>query len=140
MQFPNKANLNKNDINNSITNKRNFTQRENQYKYSYSEESDDMDEKEFDSVFSVTKNNAKLSKVKEDIIESDIEDNKQYENIINKNIFCFWTGDNPMSDIRKSCLEQLNSVSQCNVVLVTKSNLSDYILDEHPLHPSWRGL
>ena len=59
---------------------------------------------------------------------------------MNYNIYCFWTGNNPISENRRKCLEQLIKVSKCNVILVTPSTLNEYILDEHPLHPSFNYL
>jgi len=56
------------------------------------------------------------------------------------NIYCFWTGDNVMTTSRIECLQQLKEISQCNVILVTKKTLSQYILPDHPLHPSYEYL
>ena len=58
----------------------------------------------------------------------------------NYTIYCFWTEDNPMSETRLRCLQQLREVSQCNVVLVTAHTLPSYILPEHPLHEGYRYL
>ena len=55
-------------------------------------------------------------------------------------IYCFWTGENKMSEQRLKCLEQLRKKSQCNVILVTPKILDKYILDKHPLHPSFKYL
>jgi hypothetical protein len=55
-------------------------------------------------------------------------------------IYCFWTGTNEMSDNRQICLEQLKHTSECEVVLVTRENLQDYILPENPLHPAYEFL
>jgi len=55
------------------------------------------------------------------------------------NIYCFWTGDNKMSPSRIECLQQLKE-TQCNVILVTKQTLPQYILPDHPLHPSYEYL
>jgi len=55
------------------------------------------------------------------------------------NIYCFWTGDNKMSTSRIECLQQLKE-TQCNVILVTKQTLHQYILPDHPLHPSYEYL
>lgn len=52
-------------------------------------------------------------------------------------IVCFWTGETEMTETRKQCLEQLKRVSQCNVVLVTKDTLPQYILPDHPLHAGY---
>jgi hypothetical protein len=56
------------------------------------------------------------------------------------NIYCFWTGNNLMSQQRFFCLKQLSHVSQCNVILVTPKTLNKYILDDYPLHPSYNYL
>ena len=58
----------------------------------------------------------------------------------NNIIYCFWTGTNQMSKQRQECLKQLREISQCNVILVTPDTLNEYILDEHPLHPSFNYL
>ena len=55
-------------------------------------------------------------------------------------IYCFWTGNNEMSDNRIECLENLKNVSECNVLLITKYNLSNYILSDVPLHPAFQYL
>jgi hypothetical protein len=60
--------------------------------------------------------------------------------MMNNIIYCFWTGNNKMSLQRQSCLKQLIEVSQSNVILVTPDTLNKYILDEHPLHPSFNYL
>lgn len=62
------------------------------------------------------------------------------KNILDKNIFCFWTGNNKMSTRRLECLEKLKKVSECNVILVTPETLDNYILSEHPLHQSYKYL
>lgn len=56
------------------------------------------------------------------------------------NIYCFWTGDNKMSENRLNCLANLRKISECNVILVTKENLNTYILNEAPLHESYQYL
>lgn len=56
------------------------------------------------------------------------------------NIYCFWTGTNDMSENRKRCLSQLKQTSGCNVILVDPSNLQNYILPEHPIHPAFEYL
>jgi len=59
---------------------------------------------------------------------------------MNNNIYCFWTGDNEMSEFRKQSLEQLKEVTGCNVILVTKKELSKYILPDQPLHEAYNYL
>lgn len=53
-------------------------------------------------------------------------------------IYSFWTGSNEMSFNRKKCLAQLKEVSECEVILVTKDNLKDYLTE--PLHPAYEYL
>jgi len=57
--------------------------------------------------------------------------------IINHNIYVFWTGDNEITSNRLNCLEQLRQITECNIILVTKDNLNEYILPEHPLHEGY---
>jgi len=57
-----------------------------------------------------------------------------------KILYCFWTGDNHMSENRQRCLSDLITNSECNVKLITKYNLNEYILPEHPLHESYQYL
>ena len=52
-------------------------------------------------------------------------------------IYCFWTGDNKMSDNRIKSLENLRDISETEIILVTKDNIKDYILDTEPLHPAY---
>ena len=59
---------------------------------------------------------------------------------IQRTIFCFWTGDNEMSDNRKQSIDELNAKSGCTVVLIKPDNLSSYILKDHPLHPAYEYL
>jgi len=55
-------------------------------------------------------------------------------------IYCYWTGNNEMSQNRKNCLEQLINTSKCKVILVTPQNLHEYILPEAPLHQAYQYL
>lgn len=58
-----------------------------------------------------------------------------------RTIWAFWTGSNPMSGARRAGLERLTSVnSDIPVVLVTPSNLSEHVLEDHPLHPAYEHL
>ena len=62
-----------------------------------------------------------------------------YKNIVEKNIFCFWTGG-PMSNNRSASLQQLKSYPGCNVIFLTLDKIHEYILEDHPLHPSFEYL
>lgn len=55
-------------------------------------------------------------------------------------IYCFWTGDNPMSPNRKESLNSLQETSECKILLITKQNLNKYVLPDHPLHPAFEYL
>jgi len=55
-------------------------------------------------------------------------------------IYCFWTGTNELTENRKICLEQFQKTCGGNVILVTASNLHEYILKDHPLHPAYEYL
>jgi hypothetical protein len=55
-------------------------------------------------------------------------------------IFCFWTGDNLMSENRTDCIKNLEQLSECNVVLVKKDDIEKYIIKDHPLHPAFKYL
>jgi hypothetical protein len=55
-------------------------------------------------------------------------------------IYTFWTGDNHMSKDRVFCLEKLKQITMCNVILVDKTNLHNFILKDHPLHESYQFL
>jgi hypothetical protein len=55
-------------------------------------------------------------------------------------IYCFWTGDNEITQNRKDCLEQLINTTECTVKLITKKDLHEYILPAYPLHPGYEYL
>lgn len=54
-----------------------------------------------------------------------------------RRIFVFWTGDNEMSENRKQCLTDLKNVTECEIILITKDNLNEWILEDYPLHKSY---
>lgn len=57
-----------------------------------------------------------------------------------KKVWVFWTGDNEMSPERSACYKSIVEKSGVDVVLITPKNLSDYVIDEHPLHPMYEKL
>jgi hypothetical protein len=57
-----------------------------------------------------------------------------------KVIYTFWTNDTEITENRKNSLEQLELMCDCQVVLVTKDNLHEYILSSEPLHPAYKYL
>jgi GR25 family glycosyltransferase involved in LPS biosynthesis len=67
--------------------------------------------------------------------------NYEYEtfNNNNYNIYVFWTGDNEMSENRRNSLEELKIKSECNIIMITKYNLNQYI-NIDLLHPAYNYL
>jgi hypothetical protein len=66
--------------------------------------------------------------------------NDHLDSINDNIIYCFWTGNNEMSDNRKKALSDLKENSKCNVMLVDTNNLHKYILKNHPLHEAYKYL
>jgi hypothetical protein len=63
-----------------------------------------------------------------------------YQNIDSNsrtNLYCFWTGNNEMSENRKKHLTSLNKTG-LNVILITKDDLDQYI--QEPLHEGFQYL
>lgn len=53
-------------------------------------------------------------------------------------IYCFWTGDNPLTPNRAAALEKIRSANAgVEVALVTKNNLNQYLIPGCPLHPAY---
>ncbi|MBS1672999.1 MAG: hypothetical protein JSS74_03445 [Actinobacteria bacterium] len=58
-----------------------------------------------------------------------------------RRIFVFWTGPNPLTPNRERNLESIRRVNpEIDVILITPEELGDWILPEHPLHPSYDHL
>ncbi|MCK8104708.1 capsular polysaccharide synthesis protein [Pseudoalteromonas sp. 2CM36K] len=57
-----------------------------------------------------------------------------------KRVYCFWTGDNKMSENRLSCLQSMHQNIGVEVILITPTNLSEFILPEYPLHEAYEYL
>ena len=70
-------------------------------------------------------------------LQNDYEPFPEIESKVEKVIWCFWTGDNEMSENRKRGYESLVKNSGVEVRLITPENLPEYILPEYPLHPSF---
>ncbi len=56
------------------------------------------------------------------------------------NICCFWTGKNELTQNRIKCLNQFKKMCGCNLIFINTSNLSKFILNDHPLHPAYEYL
>lgn len=59
---------------------------------------------------------------------------------MNKNLFCFWTDKNPMSPNRANNLKNLKDKTGFDVVLITPSNLKDFIIKDDPLPKEYEYL
>lgn len=57
-----------------------------------------------------------------------------------KTIWCFWTGNNPMSKERAGCLHVLSENSGAEVQLVNPKNLKDYEVEGDPFHEGYEYL
>jgi hypothetical protein len=57
-----------------------------------------------------------------------------------RHIYAFWTGTKPMGQQRAGALANMLANLTGNVVLVTPSNLTDFVVPEHPLHPAYPHL
>ncbi len=73
-------------------------------------------------------------------LQNDYEPFPDIESKVERVIWCFWTGDNEMSENRKRGYESLVKNSGVEVRLITPENLPEYILPEYPLHPSFDNL
>lgn len=56
-------------------------------------------------------------------------------------VYVFWTGDNPLTPARERGLASIRAHNpDLNVVLVTPTNLSEYVVEGHPIHPAYENL
>ncbi|MFM7158653.1 MAG: hypothetical protein ACKO0Y_12640, partial [Bacteroidota bacterium] len=73
--------------------------------------------------------------------------NFEYENQIlfqkehvPERIFCFWTGNNKMSDDRSRAMDTLLNTVGVDVQLITRNNLDGFLINDAPLHPAYEYL
>ncbi len=59
---------------------------------------------------------------------------------LHKVIYCFWIGDNEMSENLKNAIKSLQDTSGVPVKIVTQHNLADYIVPGYPLHEAYDHL
>ena len=59
---------------------------------------------------------------------------------IKNKIYCWWLNEEDMSDNRKRSLDNLISVSGCEVIFITKDSLDSFILKDYPLHEGYQYL
>lgn len=57
-----------------------------------------------------------------------------------RRIFCFWTGDNEMTDNRLHAIASLREKTEVDIVLITPANLHTFLLADHPLHKGFQYL
>lgn len=57
--------------------------------------------------------------------------------LLERRIFCFWTGDNNMSENRQQAIASLREKTEVEVMLVTPANLHTFILPDFPLHKGY---
>ena len=55
-------------------------------------------------------------------------------------IYTFWTGDNPIPYNRQKALDCLKKISSIEVILITKKDIKNWILPDHPFHPGYEYL
>lgn len=55
-------------------------------------------------------------------------------------IFALWTGENTMPKIRSANLQKIREQAGVTVHLVTPDNLSDWVMEDHPIHPAYEYL
>ena len=58
----------------------------------------------------------------------------------NYTTYCWWTGDNELSENRKRSLESMKFAPGGNIVFIDKYSLSNYILPDVPLHEGYKYL
>lgn len=59
---------------------------------------------------------------------------------IEKKVYCFWTGNNPLSENRARCLENMRNLFGKKLTLITPENIHDYVNNERPLHSGYEYL
>jgi len=55
-----------------------------------------------------------------------------------RRIFCFWTGNNELSENRLRNLDNMSIISDISTVLITENNLNEWLIE--PLHPGYKYL
>lgn len=66
---------------------------------------------------------------------SEMQDKK-----LERRIFAFWTGNNPLTENRKRSIDEMENISKMPVIFVTPDNLNEWILKDHPIHPAYEYL
>ena len=58
----------------------------------------------------------------------------------NYKIYCWWLNNEEMSENRKNSLENLKTLTSCDIVFITMETLPNYILPDYPLHEGYQYL
>jgi hypothetical protein len=58
--------------------------------------------------------------------------------LLERRLFCIWSGNNIMSRARERCLNTIKSVSGVNVCLIGQSNIDNWLTA--PIHPAYKYL
>mgnify|MGYP006136987643 CR=1 FL=1 len=61
------------------------------------------------------------------------------DNIKNRILFILWI-DGELTQNRKDAINSIIKTTECNVILITKKNLNNYILKDYPLHKGFKYL
>ncbi|WP_145225638.1 hypothetical protein [Rudaeicoccus suwonensis] len=60
---------------------------------------------------------------------------------IPRQIFCFWTGSNPLTENRRRSLDAIRRMNgDLDVRLITPATMDEFVVPEHPLHPAYEHL
>lgn len=57
-----------------------------------------------------------------------------------RQLFCIWSGDNKMSDVRLRCLDSIIKNAKIPVYLITPDNINNFISPVFPLHEAYEYL
>lgn len=74
------------------------------------------------------------------LADTPINNQYTFKTEIPEQIYCFWTGDNEMSQARRKALDVLIRNAEAKVILVTPINLEQFIKSDFPLHPGFQYL
>ena len=75
----------------------------------------------------------------ENYTNSKMEITPYTNNIKNRIIVILWTGGE-ISHNRIRCIKSIKKNTKCNVILIDKNNINDYILKDYPLHKGYKYL
>ncbi len=57
--------------------------------------------------------------------------------ILPHHLYCFWTGNNEMSENRKKNLEEIKKVTKANVKFIRNLEVYNYMIPSQPFHPAF---